>query len=78
MDTIRKTVLVPEDHQLRFDVTVPSEVPAGEAEVTLAFSPLSSKRRRPSLSALAGRLRNSPICSRDPVELQRELRDEWD
>ena len=78
METVRKTVLVPDDHQLRLDVTVPADVPAGRAEVTLAFSPLRRRRKRHSLSALAGRLRNSPLCARNPVELQRELRSEWD
>ena len=78
MGPIRKTVLIPKSHRLRLDLTVPADVPAGEAEVTVAFSPVRPTGKRQRLSALAGRLRNSPLCSRDPVTVQRELRDEWD
>jgi len=78
MAAIRKTVVIPENHELRLEVTVPADVPAGEAEVTVAFSPVRRKQKRHRLTALAGRLRNSPLCSRDPVAVQRELRDEWD
>ena len=78
MAAIRKTVVIPENRELRLELTVPADVPAGEAEVTVAFSPVRRNHKPRRLTKLAGRLRDSPLCSRDPVAAQRELRDEWD
>jgi len=78
MDTIKKTVTIPEDHRLRIEVDIPPRIPAGEAEILLVISPVQRDRRRSDLAALAGILSKSPIFSRDPVAVQRELRDEWD
>lgn len=78
MDTIRKTVTIPGDHRLHLDVDVPERVPAGEADVLLIISPKRRSGRTADLAALAGSLAHSPIFSRDPVRLQKELRDEWD
>jgi len=76
--TIRKTVTIPRNHRLRLDVAIPARVPAGEAEVVVVVSPVRRRRRPAALAALAGCLAASPLFSRDPLALQKELRDEWE
>jgi len=78
MDTIRKTVTIPANHKLHMDLDIPERVPAGEADVVLVISPRNGGARAAGLGALAGCLADSPTFSRDPVRLQKELRDEWD
>ena len=78
MTTIQKTIRIPADRQIHFDLTVPGGVPVGEAQVLMIISPLPVTRRRNRLARLAGCLADSPNFSRNPVELQREMRDEWE
>ena len=78
MDTLRKTVTIPRDHRLRVDVEVPARIPAGKADVLLIISPKRGNGVSSDLAGLAGCLAASPIFSRDPAALQKELRDEWD
>lgn len=73
MTAIQKTIRIPADRQVHFDL----EVPVGEAEVLMIISPLPVSRRR-TLARLAGCLANSPNFSRNPVELQKEMRDGWE
>jgi len=77
MDTIKQNVTIPDDRKLRIEVTVPGDVPTGEAEVTLVISPLHRKGQQVDWGEMAGCLSDSPIFSRDPLTVQRELRDEW-
>jgi hypothetical protein len=78
MTTIQKTIRIPADRQVHFDLEVPVGVPVGEAEVLMIISPLPVSRRRTRLARLAGCLAGSPNFSRNPVELQKEMRDEWE
>lgn len=77
MTTIQKTIRIPADRKVHFDLKVPGGVPVGEAEVLMIISPLPVSRRR-TLARLAGCLADSPNFSRNPVELQKEMRDEWE
>lgn len=78
MTTIQKTVDIPADHRLRLDLPLPKDIPPGRAEiqVTIIPYPENSVTRKP-FEGLAGSLKDSAIFSRDGVELQREIRDEW-
>jgi hypothetical protein len=76
--TIQQTIEIPQDHKLRLDLLLPSEIPPGRAEVHVTIIPSSEsqKGRRP-FEGLAGSLKDSTRFGRDGVELQREMRDEW-
>ena len=78
MTTIQKTIRIPADRQVHFDLEVPCGVPVGEAQVIMIISPLPVSRSRTRLARLAGCLADSPNFSRNAVELQREMRDEWE
>ena len=79
MVTLRKTVTIPVDRRIRFDLTAPEDIPPGEVEVTLIIAAPSSDatRRRREISGLAGALAGSPALAGDLTVLQREWRDEW-
>ena len=77
VDTIKQNVKIPEDRKLRLEVTVPANVPTGEAEVVVVIAPVGPEAQQDGLVALAGCLADSPTFSRDPLTVQRELRDEW-
>lgn len=78
MTTIQKTINVPPDHHVQLDLDLPGEVPEGMVDVLMILSPASTPQRHTRLSSLAGRLTNSPNFSRDPVSLQRNMRDDWE
>lgn len=78
MTTIEKKVDIPENHRLLLDLTLPADLPAGEAEVRVTIIP--TKPRQPGkkpFDGLAGCLKDSKTFARDAVEIQREIRDEW-
>lgn len=78
MTTIQKTVEIPVDHRLRIDLSLPGDIPAGRAEIQMIITPHSEKHAaRKAFEGLAGSLKESATFSRDAVELQREMRDEW-
>jgi hypothetical protein len=74
---IEQTVEIPASHRLFIDV--PPEVPAGRA--IIAFTPAPAERAgnpgRKQVSRHFGRLKNSKAFAGDPVEIQRQMRDEW-
>jgi len=82
MATIQQTMEIPQGHRLRLDLPLPSDVPAGRAEVQVTIVPCAhsakgeQKGRKP-FEGLAGSLKDSVLFGRDGVELQREMRDEW-
>ncbi len=78
MTTIQKTIEISADHRLRLDLPLPEGVPAGLAEIQVTIIPYpETPQKRKPFAGLAGSLKDSPIFSRDGVELQREMRDEW-
>ncbi|MDR2561430.1 MAG: hypothetical protein LBC63_06650 [Holophagales bacterium] len=82
MTTIQQTIEIPQDHRLHLDLPLPSEIPAGRAEVHVTIIPCvhsakgAQKGHKP-FEGLAGSLKDSVLFGRDGVELQREMRDEW-
>jgi hypothetical protein len=72
--TIQQTVDVPASRRLTIDV--PREVPAGPTILT--FVPKPELPSRKPLSRHFGRLKNSNAFAGDPMEIQREMRAEWD
>lgn len=78
MTTIEKKVDIPENHRLLLDLTLPADIPPGEADIRVTIIPAASKRpNRKAFANLAGSLKDSKTFGRDGVELQREMCDEW-
>jgi hypothetical protein len=82
MNTIRQIVHIPADRRLRLDLTLPEDIPEGQAEMTMIFSPHSMPKTffQP---ATGKSLRDYPACGMwadredmsNPVEWIRKQRD---
>lgn len=80
MNILKQTLIIPKNHHLHFDVTLPDNFPVGKTDVILTFiqQPTSeSNSKGEKLLKLAGSLKSSRNFSGDPLSLQRALRDEW-
>lgn len=77
MTTIDKKVEIPENHRLILDLTLPANLPPGEADVRVTITPAAARSKEKAFAGLAGSLKDSKTFGRDAVELQREMRDEW-
>ena len=77
MITIEQRVCIQEDRTLQ--LTLPSQVPVGDAEIVLIVNPGSTAAPQAtrSLWDFYGVLADSPNFNEDPVAIQRRLRDEW-
>jgi hypothetical protein len=82
MNTIQQTVHIPADRRLRLDLTLPEDIPEGQAEMTVIFSPHTIPKT--FLKSVAEKsLRDYPACGMwadredmtDPVEWIRKQRD---
>ena len=78
METIKRTVVISEDHKI--GLTLPKHIPTGEAEIVMVIasrSPLSADRKQ--LLELIGCLSDSERFGKgkDPMAIQRQLRNEW-
>ncbi|GHU37646.1 hypothetical protein FACS1894172_21150 [Spirochaetia bacterium] len=71
--TIEQTVEIPVSRRLTIEV--PRDIPAGRA--ILAFTPAPDPNHKP-ISRHFGRLKNSKAFAGDPMEIQRQMRAEWD
>jgi hypothetical protein len=78
--TIEQTVEIPVDRRLV--VELPADVPAGTAIVKLSISPKEKpakmSRQMCNIMKFYGCLKDSPAFESDPVEIQRQMRSEWD
>ncbi|MDR2246447.1 MAG: hypothetical protein LBE17_07245 [Treponema sp.] len=78
--TIEQTVEIPADHRLVIEV--PPEIPAGKAKVTVSVFPRGKtakmSRQMRHIMKFYGCLKDSPAFEGDPVEIQRQMRAEWD
>jgi hypothetical protein len=76
--TIEQTIDIPEDRRLVLDV--PEYVPPGMADVEITILPRKKTgyHTTTSLKNLSGRWKNSPRFGRDGLEIQKEIRSEWD
>lgn len=78
METLKQTLLVPADHKIQLDITLPDSFPTGEAEVVVIFAPkIATQNNTNKLLKLAGKLHKSSHFGGDPLLLQKALRDEW-
>ena len=81
METLKQTLTIPENHKIHIDLTLPDNFPTGQVEVLLVFSnnaTASNDVINIELYKLAGTLKNSPLFGRDPLVIQKALRDEWE
>jgi hypothetical protein len=78
--TIEQTVEIPADHRLVMEL--PADVPTGTANVKLSISskekPAKMSRQMRNIMRFYGCLKDSPVFEGDPVEIQRQMRSEWD
>jgi hypothetical protein len=78
MTTIQKTVDITLDHRILLDLSIPKDIPVGQAEIQVTIIPnVKNKQERKPFDGLAGSLKDSAIFGRDALDLQREMRDEW-
>lgn len=76
MITVEQRVCIQEDRTLR--LTLPSQVPIGDADIVVIVNPGSTAAQSTSsLWDFYGVLADSPNFNENPVEIQRRLRDEW-
>jgi hypothetical protein len=76
--TIEQTVEIPADHRLV--VNLPKHIPPGTADMEITILPRKKTgyHTAKSLKNLSGRWKNSPRFGRDGLEIQKEMRSEWD
>jgi hypothetical protein len=76
--TIEQTVEIPADHRLV--VELPEYIPLGTADMEITILPRKKTgyHTAKSLQNLSGRWKNSPRFGRDGLEIQKEIRSEWD
>lgn len=78
MTTIEKKVEITESHRLLLDLTLPADLPPGEANVRVTITPAApALRERKAFQGLAGSLAETGDFAGDAVEIQRRMRDEW-
>jgi hypothetical protein len=79
--TIEQTVEIPANRRLTLDLSLPESLPWGEAKVKLSIKPFGKRRKKTfieSLGPLCGCLKTSPVFEGNPVEIQKQMRTEWD
>ncbi len=78
MQTIKQRWTIPEDKQIRIKISLPESIPSGEADVLMVIVPQKKySKGKQTLMELAGSLKGSQNFSKDAVEIQRALRNEW-
>ncbi|WP_461248468.1 hypothetical protein [Treponema sp. R6D11] len=79
--TIEQTVEIPANRRLTLDLSLPETLPWGEAKVKLSIKPFGKRRKKTfieSLGPLCGCLKTSTVFEGNPVEIQKQMRAEWD
>lgn len=79
METLNQTLLIPDSRQIF--LTLPNRIPTGMAEIVLVIHskpPKSTVHKEEDLLKLIGILKDSPNFNGDLVQMQRQMRDEWD
>lgn len=78
METIQKTIQVPENHQITVDIPLPADLPVGDMADIVVTVAVSRRDRAPeSLLGLAGAFAHSKTFAEDSVTAIRKVRDEW-
>jgi len=78
---IEQTVEIPANHRLVLDLNLPENLPKGEAKVKLSIKPFSKRKQKTfidSLGAMHGCLKNSHAFEGNPVQIQQQIRNEWE
>jgi hypothetical protein len=69
MNTIQQTVTIPENRQLLLNLTIPEDIPAGQAEVLVIFAPAAEvfpqKQRGSSGSKRLGCMRGLGVLDKN-------------
>jgi hypothetical protein len=75
---IEQTIEIPADHRLV--VNLPEHIPPGTADMEIIILPRKKTgyHTTKSLKNLSGRWKNSPRFGRDGLDIQKEIRSEWD
>jgi hypothetical protein len=75
--TIERKIIIDEDRTLH--VTLPAQVPVGNAEILIVVNPehTTPPSVKKTLWDSYGVMKNSPNFNEDPVVIQKRLRDEW-
>ena len=76
MQTLTQHWLIPKDRRVHLDLTLPPEIPEGEADVLLIIEPRSGNGNT-GVGDLIGCLKDSKTFAGNAVAAQRRLRDEW-
>jgi hypothetical protein len=79
--TIEQTINVPLDRRITVDL--PPTIPTGQATIKLSIStppekPVKMSRQMRNIMKYYGCLKDSPAFEGDPVEIQHQMRSEWD
>jgi hypothetical protein len=69
--TIRKTIDIPANRKVHFDLVLPDSVPCGRIDVILNFHPTAYKGGKP-VKSLRGILKGRGITGEEFREMQRE------
>ena len=78
MTTIEKKVHIPENRRLLLELTLPADLPPGEAEIKVTITPTTPRQQqRKPFERLAGCLKDSETFDSDPLQIQQEMRNEW-
>jgi hypothetical protein len=73
--TVEQTVEIPADRRVSVPLDVPCEILAGKAIITFTMAKADGNGR--PVSRHFGRLKNSKAFAGDPMEIQRQMRAEW-
>jgi hypothetical protein len=69
--TVRKTIDIPANREVHFDLVVPDSVPCGKIDIILNFQQRAPKSKKPAKS-LRGILKGRGITGEEFEEMQRE------
>lgn len=72
--TLVQTVAIPVNRKLVLELTVPDDIPLGEAEIFVFMKPVTPQH---TFENYIGSLSGSAAFSGDAVQIQRLMRDEW-
>ncbi len=75
--TLVQTVAIPADRRLVLELTVPDDIPLGEAEIFVSMKPVTPATPQHTFENYIGALSGSAAFAGDTVQIQRTMRDEW-
>jgi hypothetical protein len=76
MASIRKLIEVTDKRMISLDVVIPDDIPKGRTIINISIIPKMLDGPRKPMREFFGILKDSKAFAGDPVEIQREMRDE--